>query len=166
MKNEVKGRDMLLGILFYALMVAGAFLLLLAVQDTARAYSAPSMTRTVANLTGREDARVSCVRLGGGVAGEAVKATGRIVLALDVCRALRAAPRITAPPYPNVNAGFAVFVLAHEAGHLVRGTGEMAESQADCYAAAHWPQYALAVGFTRSQLPALRRQVGMSGCWH
>lgn len=126
---------------------------------------APNLTRIVRHLT-RPGAVVYCAtRNPSGNAGEAVKATREIVLAPDVCAALRAAPRIVTPAYPRVESGFAVFTLAHEAGHLVRSTDEWAESQADCYAAGHWRGYALALGFKRSQLPALAKQV-YGECWH
>ena len=125
--------------------------------------SAPHLSLIVRSLT-RPGARVYCGHGPVGNAGEAVKASDEIVLAPDVCAALRAAPRVIEPPYPRTDSGEAVFVLAHEAGHLVRGTGADAESQADCYAASHWRSYARALGYR--DLSALRQQQGGEGCWH
>lgn len=132
---------------------------------SARFEFAPSLTRVVQEQTGRADARVFCGLKMLGTAGLAEKATGHIWLANDICAALRSAPKVIEPPYPKSSSGFAVFTLAHEAGHLVQSTdGLVAEAEADCYAARTWRKFALAVGFPRVALPVLRKQT-LGDCW-
>ena len=128
--------------------------------------SAPHLSSIVRQLT-RPGAVVFCAARGPqGNGGEAVKATDEVVLAPDVCAALRQAPHVLAGAYPRVSSGEAVFILAHEAGHLVRSTGEDAESQADCYAATHWRSYARALGYTKGGQSLLAQQIEGQGCWH
>ena len=95
-----------------------------------------------------------------------------IQLAPDVAKALRSI-RVAAPPYPRSSTGEAIFTLAHEIGHASGNHSEMdglwEEARADCYAAKHWRSIAARLGFKRSQLPALARQIdggiGAGKCW-
>lgn len=98
-------------------------------------------------------------------AGEAVvfeDGSRLIQLAPDIVARLKST-RIAAPEYPAASTGEAVFVFAHEIGHL-KLPGGGSEAQADCYAARTWRGLALRLGFSRSQLPTLARQVHGS-CW-
>ncbi len=61
-----------------------------------------------------------------------------VVLAPSVCRLLRTADRET-PAF-----AFAVWVLAHELGHVVRDTND--ETVAECYAMERWTQLAARLG--------------------
>lgn len=144
--------------------------LILAMNGTATASPqslkyAPHLSRVSSALTGRTGTRVFCNYRATGTAGEAWKGSNALALAPDVCTALRQAPRLVEPEYPRLNTGQAIFTFAHESGHLVRSIDENAESQADCYATAHFTRAALLLGFRRSDLPELRRQA-RPACWH
>lgn len=65
---------------------------------------------------------------------------GLVVLAPFVCRLLRAGDRET-PAF-----AFAVWVLAHELGHVVRDTSD--ETAAECYAMERWSQLAARLGLS------------------
>jgi hypothetical protein len=64
-----------------------------------------------------------------------------VVLAPSVCRSLRAADR-KSPAY-----AFAVWVLAHELGHVARDTND--ETAAECYAMDHWVELASSLGVSQ-----------------
>jgi hypothetical protein len=61
-----------------------------------------------------------------------------VVLAPSVCRSLRTADR-KSPAF-----AFAVWVLAHELGHVVRDTND--ETAAECYAMERWTELASRLG--------------------
>lgn len=88
-----------------------------------------------------------------------------IQLAPDIVRALNTRRILPWTYGVQSSTGDAIFTLAHEIGHLKSpNIGEWEEAKADCYAARTWRGLALRLGFNRSQLPALARQVTGS-CW-
>lgn len=103
-----------------------------------------------------------CTDMTAGEAHEFEDGSRLIQLAPDIVARLKST-RIAAPEYPAASTGEAVFVFAHEIGHLKLPGGD-SEAKADCYAARAWRGLALRLGFSRSQLPALARQVHGS-CW-
>lgn len=158
---------------------------LLAVALGVNAYAAPSyqdarlpaLSRVASQLAGRHVVVVRHNFGPGSPAGEArlfEDGSAWIGLAPAQARTLSYRPRIVAPEYPRPTTAEALLTLAHEIGH-VQGTpdpGQWEESRADCYAARHWRTVALRVGFTRSQLPALARQMdvgppvgSLADCW-
>jgi len=87
-----------------------------------------------------------------------------IQLAPDVVARLKST-RIVPWLYPESSTGEAIFTFAHEIGHLTSpNVGEFEEAKADCYAARTWRGLALRLGFKKTQLPALARQV-TGRCW-
>jgi hypothetical protein len=74
-----------------------------------------------------------------------------VVLAPSICRSLRLAD-LESPAF-----AFAVWVLAHELGHVVRDTND--ETAAECYAMERWTELAARMGvsqLTSEQLARVR----------
>jgi len=106
-----------------------------------------------------------CTDMTAGEAFEFEDGSLLIQLAPDVSRALKNPRSIIPWRYPEASSGDAVFTFAHEIGHLAsKNIGEWEEAKADCAASRTWRRVALRLGFTRSQLPALSKQIHGS-CW-
>ncbi len=147
--------------------VAAGLALAVLSAGTATGASGDRLSVTAADLAKRS-VSVKCARLAVGNAGvaELTEAGWQITLAPDECRALAASPRLVSPHYPLATSGEAVFVFAHEVGHVVDGPspGAMAESHADCFADRHFARAALLLGYAHTDLAALRAQTPF-GCW-
>jgi hypothetical protein len=149
------------------ILVAAGLMLTALWAGTASGASGDRLSLAAADLAKRP-VTVTCARLAAGNAGETglTEAGWRITLAPDECRALAASPRLVSPSYPLASSGEAVFVFAHEVGHVVDGPspGTMAESHADCLADRHFARAALLLGYARADLAVLRAQT-LLGCW-
>lgn len=118
-----------------------------------------TIATSVRTLTG-VSASVTCERQPPNIAGRTWKSERRVSLGWSVCRDLLRAPLV------RDTSGFSVWVLTHEAGHLIHCdysecSIEEAEHAADCYAMNHWRAAARMLGFTQIRL--LGRQVLRDG---